>query len=127
MTDTAHRQLARVREAREKNYLLTIRAYCEGYCPARTFEIEIKDHDDQLLEMVRKGLRCPVCGTRRVAVHAVLTAEERSARSAASARAAVNAQMYTRDHTAPGNLVVIPASRLGDDRLPPTPAGWWGR
>jgi hypothetical protein len=126
MTDTVATKLDldhRIIEARERHYLVVLTGYCESArCPAREIEIRIKDYDNDLLQLLsRRGLRCPICG-EAAKLHDARTMGEHCCQKDQEACMAVNRQMYERDHR-PSRL--LPATVLGDDRLPPTPADWW--
>jgi hypothetical protein len=132
MSETNGTELQRIINAREDDYLLHIDAYCESTkCPGRAFEIQVKDHDRALADLIRRrGLTCPVCGTKNVSIHDVRTSEDDEARDEQQARASVNRQMYERDHVPHDDgfrLVGIPLDVFVDDRLPPTPPDWWTR
>lgn len=56
---------------RDAGYLMRIRFYCEGPdCPTRTFEVTIKDLDNELLALVgKRGVICPICGGANITLH----------------------------------------------------------
>jgi hypothetical protein len=84
---------------RAKDVLLAVEAYCGNTdCPAREVRIDVKDHDETLLGLVRaNGLRCPICGSL-TKLHGVRTSSEVAEADAQAARWSVNQQMYNRDH-----------------------------
>ena len=105
--------------ARAVDAFLTLEGYCRGACPAREVTISVKDHDQELLALVgAHGLTCPVCG-HPLTLHWVRTRGQQDAADAWDARCSVNTQIYQRDHAdGPHGLCLIPASVLGNDRLP---------
>lgn len=115
--------IERIREARARDYQLVIEGYCEAAdCPARESRIAIKDHDETLLPLLeRRGLSCPVCGGR-LKLHCVAARDDAQLRDDADARVSVALQMYRRDFP---DALAVSMAVLSDDRLPPTPAGWW--
>lgn len=103
--------------------LVHVVAYCEeAECPVRDFDIKLKHVDE--IDLVR-ALACPWCGSLRVSVHGAETLDEREASLNRNARERVNVQMLQRDRPAPGGLHVMTIGEFTDDRLPPTPPGWW--
>lgn len=122
------KDIQQISDAREHDYQLYIEAYCRNDCPVREVQVRVKDHDRELLAMIgANGLLCPVCGGA-LALHHVMDTNGRRASEAVAARLSVNAQMYERDQRARNpeqTLVAIPASVLFNNRLPPTPDGWF--
>ncbi len=117
--------IARIRETRRRNSHLTIYAYCEEEdCPTRGVQICVKDYDDELLPLLRRsgGLRCPICGSF-LELHEVLTVDEAVEAEKELARLSVAIQMYSRDFETP----ILPGSIFTENRLPPTPEGWWDK
>ena len=109
------------RAALAKDYNLMAEAYCDGDCPLREVTIHVKDHDKQLLRLLKShGLTCPLCG-HELKLHWVRTGREDQRHRDEDSRCSVNAQMYRRDTDG----FSIPCSVLCDDRLPPTPDGWF--
>ncbi|GEM_PF-2976245 len=109
--------------ARERDPLLELEAYCRSTdCPAREVTIHAKDHDDDLLPLLRRrgGLHCPICGGP-LKLHHAITFREAEARGRLAARGSVAVEMYARDH----DTLAVPMAVYLDDRLPPTPPGWW--
>lgn len=107
---------------------LVAEAYCESpTCAVREVTIRLKDHDETLVPMLeRRGvLDCPVCG-QPLKPHWVMDAAAHHDRAKRRARQSANTQMYERNGGASANrLVLVPASVLLRDELPPTPPGWW--
>jgi hypothetical protein len=102
--------------------------YCRvSACPVREVRVHLKDPDHELEAMLegRHPPRCPLCDTT-LALHHVQTAAEHTAAWEVAARCSVNTQMWWRDDPF-GVQGLTPATVLADDRLPPTPAGWWDR
>lgn len=119
----------KIRQARSQSELLVIEAYCRSTeCSAREVRIRVKDHDETLVADVERegfGLTCPVCG-KRLAVHWIRDFQTDEEDRDRDARARVNMQMYARDQRNRGdNLVVFPSHVICDERLPPTPDGWF--
>jgi len=115
--------LEAIASARRRDPVLELEAYCEaGGCPARVTTVRVKDYDDELLPLLRRrgGLHCPICG-RPLKLHHAFTLGEAVERRRAAARASVAAEMYARDYGA----LAVPMAVYLDDRLPPTPPGWW--
>lgn len=115
--------------AREQDYLLTYEIYCDGVsdgCPAREITIQIKDHDRTLVKLIKRqgGFRCPLCGGF-AKMHWVRTATAERADNERLARCSVNMQMLRRQRAHPGDIFFMSASEVLDDRLPPTPDGWF--
>lgn len=109
--------------ARRRDPVLELEAYCEaGDCPARVTTVRVKDYDEELLPLLRarRGLRCPICGGP-LKLHHAITIDEAAAQRRAAARASVAVEMYARDH----DTLAVPMAVYLDDRLPPTPPGWW--
>lgn len=112
-----------VAAARRHDPVLELEAYCEaGGCPARETTIHVKDYDEDLLTLLRarRGLRCPVCGAP-LKLHHAITFREAEAQRRLEARGSVAVEMYARDH----DTLAVPMAVYLDDRLPPTPPGWW--
>ena len=116
--------------ARRQDALFHIEGYCDGTrCPARDVRLCLKDYADQAIALIaRHGLTCPLCGAA-LKVHGVWTRNEQHRHAEARARMSVSEQMYRRDQAATDQvergIVLTPLRVLLDDRLPPTPAGWW--
>jgi hypothetical protein len=132
-TMTAGAVVAALARARQEDVMLAIEGYCtDPECPTREVEITVKDHYGDLVAMVerRGGLHCPVCGGR-LKLHWVATRQQYAEQRDEDARCDVNAQMYRRDQQAAGANAALVAfttmARLVDDRLPPTPPGWWDK
>lgn len=52
-------------------YLFEAEFYCQSAtCPAREVTVRIKDHDDALMEMLKKKQGCPICG-EQLKIHSV--------------------------------------------------------
>lgn len=109
--------LKAIGDARQRDYLLTIKAYCDGpNCTARQVEVHLKDYDGALLTTVtRRTVCCPLCGRALECVE-VRTAAEQARAYEREARMSVNAQIYERDHDSLG----VPLEVMRDDRLPTT-------
>lgn len=121
-TSCEHPEVAAIARRREADYLLHLEAYCRvPECPAREVRVHLKDYDQTLLPLLRKrrGLRCPVCGGR-LALHSIQDRDQEQQVRHLEARWSVNAQLWERDHGP-----VFPVAALCDDRLPPTPPGWF--
>lgn len=102
----AHHALTKLAEARQHDALLHVEAYCdEPGCPTREVHLHLKDHDHDLVRLVRQrgGLHCPVCGAS-LKLHWVRTARAHAAVEDQDARANVAFQMFVRDHNpSPGD------------------------
>ncbi len=108
-----------IQHARRQHALLMVELYCENpACSAREIQVRIKDHDD-LLKHKTPALTCPFC-QRPVKVHWAMPRREWTDEQDRQARMNVNMQMYVRDKSP-----MVPAMLMMDDRLPPTPAGWF--
>ena len=95
--------------------------YCQNSrCPARTVTLFVKEHDSKTPDT----LTCPAC-QRPLKVHHVETIGEVHRNAELDARQSVLVQMYDRDHATPDGFSLTPAHVFFDDRLPPTPPGWW--
>jgi len=105
---------------KEGEGLVSFEGYCtNSNCMAREIRVHLKNHDDPLLE---HAVRCPMCRSR-LKLHWVRTYREEAIEEDKVARRLVNMQMHYRDY--PERLGVISAAVLCDDRLPPTPPGWF--
>jgi hypothetical protein len=82
--------------------------------------ITIKDHDNILVDRLAARQPCPLCG-KPLKFHRVETFAQREAVDERDARMSVNRQMYLLEN--PEGFV--PGNVLFDDRLPPTPSGWF--
>lgn len=111
------------------NRLLYVEAYCRStFCCAREVEILLKDYDREAVGLMRRsGFKCPVCGEGSLTVHNILTARGKSALDAHEARMSVNRQMLARDREGEGRHVFFSGPEFCDDRLPPTPPGWFDK
>jgi len=112
-----------VAAARRRDPLLELEAYCESSrCPARVTTVRVKDYDEDLLPLLRRrgGLHCPICGGP-LRLHHAFTLGEAEERRRLEARGSVAVEMYARDRDA----LAVPMAVYLDDRLPPTPPGWW--
>src|SRR5262245_9423226 len=80
--------LERLRDARDRDYLLHVTLYCENSgCPTRTFTVFFKDYDRTLLDTVqRRGFTCPLCGGSKVTLHYVQTSAQQAAADELEAR-----------------------------------------
>lgn len=108
--------------------LIVVRLQCGNQdCAVREIKVRCKDYDGTLLPLRPGKPTCPFCGTSDVSVHNVRTFREDDAASDVAARERVNLQMWLRDNQpAESNRpVCFSAERAMDDRLPPTPDGWW--
>ena len=115
-----------IAKARETTGLLYLELYCDkSACPAREIHLRVKDHDKAFVETVRRrGLCCPICGAP-AKMHWIRTDAAQDSADRLEARSSVNMQMYVRDYCEDG-FPVLPGDVIGDDRLPPTPDGWFG-
>ena len=106
--------------------MLCIEGYCENPdCPARQVTVDIKDHDHELLPLLkRNGLTCMVCKAP-LSFNRAETLGDNGRRRSHEARCSVSRQMYSRDYADNSGLCALPMTVFGDDRLPPTPPGWW--
>jgi len=131
MNQEDKRQLLSTAIAKRKHdYQLVLEIYCsQSGCSVREITIHVKDHDKTFVPHLRKrSLVCPVCGGTNIIVHGLETALEAERQDDASARHSVNRQMLTRDRMAQGeDCAFLTAAEFGDDRLPPTPPGWFPR
>ena len=116
-------QDARQRSDRRGLLSAEIELYCQNSrCVARTVRVVVKEYDTQ----TPHTLTCPAC-QQTLKVHQILTFTELHRKDEVRGRQSVNVQMYSRDHQKPDVLSLVPVSVFCDDRLPPTPAGWWNR
>jgi hypothetical protein len=107
-----------------------VHAYCESErCAVRLVEVTVKLHAGG--PKLPQQWRCPACAST-LTVHEVQSAAEYDRQQAKDARGSVAIAMYLRDQRrtrAPGVdprwLTMYPLSVLLDERLPPTPPGWW--
>lgn len=116
-----------VSKARESDSILSLELYCdESGCPAREIRLLVKDHDSTFVNLIKRqgGFRCPLCASP-AKMHWVRTARQEAIEKEHSARCNVAMQMMRRDRTPDGGLFVMSASEVCDDRLPPTPDGWF--
>lgn len=104
--------------------VIWVEGYCQSSdCPGREVRIKIKDHDGVFLQMFeRSGLVCPIC-QGKLKLHWALTLEEKNTRDERDARGSVNVQMFLRDK----QTMFFPLSIMLDERLPPTPEGWFDK
>jgi hypothetical protein len=111
--------------AREHGHVIEVEFYCERpACAAREIRVTLKDHDSNLVpHMAHHVVACPIC-SHPVKVHWVRSAHDQARHDEALARSSVNTQMFLRD-LPPDELGAVPASVLCDERLPPTPPGWF--
>jgi hypothetical protein len=120
---------ARISAVRQQSDILWLHLYClNPACPVRHMKIEANDMDllgDALLRFLDMELpRCPVCSNekRRLELLGVQTKDAHENQERLSARGLVAVQMWERDHK---GAIGFPADVLVDERLPPTPPGWW--
>lgn len=120
-------QLTLVESARARGSLLVVQLYCEApSCPVRELELLIKDYDHTLLDRLHEhGLRCPVCRRHSITVHWARTVAEDDQVRKQEARVSVNLQMRGRDRGDDPRMTTFSPADLLDDRLPPTPPGWF--
>jgi len=123
--------LRRVAEQRDEGYQVMAEAYCDSpRCPVREVELHIKDYDNELVALTAKRgwWSCPVC-SEPLKLHWAMGPKQYSEQERERARWSVNEQMRTRDlhQRDPDALVVMDARDICDDRLPPTPEGWFGQ
>jgi hypothetical protein len=112
----------KVAKARAESSGIVLELYCEQTnCAARQVVITIRDHDNILVERLAARQPCPLCG-KPLKFHKVETFARRQAVDERDARMSVNRQMYL-IHENPDGFV--PGNVLFDDRLPPTPCGWF--
>jgi hypothetical protein len=108
-------------EALQRDRHVMAELYCESpSCSAREVTILIKDDDEMLLDSQREFV-CPIC-REPLKFHVVFTRSEHAAAENRDARRSVNTQMFARDQNGETG---IPIAISVDDRLPPTPDGWW--
>lgn len=114
-------ELDLVRDECEQSALLTLHGYCdESSCAARQVRIEVKNDDGDVADILeRRGLTCPLCG-RALMFDGAFSGPRQREKDDQEARCSVNQQMYTRDHGP-----AVPIAGALDDRLPPTPEGWF--
>ena len=112
----------KVVKARGESSCIVLELYCEQTnCAARQVVVTIKDHDNILVErLAARQQPCPLCG-KPLNFHQVETFAQREAVDERDARMSVNRQMYLYEN--PDGFV--PGNVLFDDRLPPTPSGWF--
>jgi hypothetical protein len=116
-------QRARVRHGTDLPFLGEIEVYCQhADCPIRTVTLYTKERDSP----TPAALHCPAC-KKPLKLHHVHTLDEVERECARDARWSVASQMYSRDHPSPDGFGVVPGTVFLDDRLPPTPEGWWGK
>ena len=79
--------------------MLCIEGYCENPdCPARQVTVDIKDHDHELLPLLkRNGLTCMVCKAP-LSFNRAETLGDNGRRCSHEARCSVSRQMYSRDY-----------------------------
>jgi hypothetical protein len=123
-------QWRRIEAARAEHYQVFFEFYCRNQdCAVREVEVRVKDYDGDLLSAL-KGRRptCPLCAYP-LALHNVAGGPSYRRQEDADARRSVNAQMRLRDleRDAPGHLHALRATEMIDERLPPTPDGWFTR
>jgi hypothetical protein len=96
--------------------------YCDNTdCAGREVVVNVKDDDGTLVAQLARSQTCPLCG-KALETRGVATIAQYDANAAHTARCSVNTQMYVRDQ---GGAAFVPGSVYLDDRLPPTPEGWW--
>jgi hypothetical protein len=111
--------MVEIMAVRSQTPLITVELYCEAEdCSAREIKVRIKDYDSTLH---KANLRCPLCGSVPK-LHYAIDRETDRKRYERACREGVAVQMYKREHGA-----CVPFSVLGDDRLPPTPGGWFDK
>jgi hypothetical protein len=117
--------LPAVQRTRDAEPLVEVSGYCNSQgCPGRQLSMVVKDYDDELVKLLRRrGLRCPLC-SKPMLFDGVLGLSEYRARDEHAARVSVNQQMFIRDA---GGFPVLTEGLLRDDRLPPTPEGWFAK
>lgn len=114
-----------ISEARERDSLLYVEFYCDtsADCAAREITVHVKDYDRTFVKSVISMVPvCPICRSP-LKVHWVSSAREYVEVQERQARVSVNIQMRHRDNG--DALRVECASWYSDDRLPPTPEGWF--
>jgi hypothetical protein len=102
------------------------RGPCSGSSP-RWGRIQLHD-DGALRTFLDQPVVCPICHGSELGFYQLASPEDHEQWQFRQARKLVNWQMYRRDHAdqrARDGFVSFPASVMGDDRLPPTPPGWW--
>jgi hypothetical protein len=104
------------------NGLFFLELYCDAPdCAFRQVRISVKDYDsDKRLRVKFSGLPCPLCG-HLLKLHYAMDPREHMNEREKEARSSVACQMWVRDSGEDG----IPLVLFLDDRLPPTPKGWW--
>jgi hypothetical protein len=134
MNDTARHILTARRTGRTPHaggYLpgsarLVIELGCQNSdCPVREITFRLKDYNVTLASLLRSPVTCPICHTSELALHSVRTFKEVEDDWDRRARACVNGQMWARDHSLDPAFPVYDMARACDERLPPTPPGWW--
>ena len=111
----------KVVKARSESSCIVFELYCEQTnCAARQVVVTIKDHDHILMKRLAARQPCPLCG-QPLKFHRVETFAQLEAVDERDARMSVNRQMYLLEN--PEGFV--PGNVLFDDRLPPTPSGWF--
>jgi hypothetical protein len=125
MTESLEVTRTAIMEKRHRGVQPYLELYCHGEdCPVRTITLSLKDDANTLASFLDRPLRCPICQSADVALEWVRTMDEREDEWDRDARSSVNMQLWARDHRHEPFLS-YPASVVGDERLPPTPPGWW--
>lgn len=109
------------------DYLLTIEGYCRNSdCISREVTIRVKDYDRTLKGQPPAAMMCPLCHGP-LSLHWMKSTHEVWKKDQEHARQSVNLQMRVRDKGPTTELIGFSLSAMTDDRLPPTPEGWWAR
>lgn len=122
-------RVGKIEKALESSSILYVEMYCDNsFCAVREVTLHLKDYDTNALKAFRseRGQVCPLC-RNNMKFHWVRTALEQETVSEQDARVSVNLQMFVRDLKVakPDSAIVVCASQYTDDRLPPTPDGWF--
>lgn len=113
----------------EAGYLIVAEFYCDNSdCSARELRVSFKDYDDTLSAAVRlRKCPCPFCG-QPLKMHWACGPREEQIRQEQEARCSVNRQMLRRQRLQENpnaKFFAATAAEIVDDRLPPTPDGWF--
>lgn len=109
--------------------ILHLEIYCESsMCDARAITLLLKDNDDLVEHLRAREWTCPICG-EPAKLHGFTDMKGAEHMEEKEARISVNLQMRKRDHLrrTGEELTTFNVTELLDDRLPPTPVGWFDK
>lgn len=91
-----------------------VEAYCQNTeCIVRETDIKFKNHDAETMPK----MHCPAC-CKPLAIHAIVSFDQRQDEHDKRARENVNCQRWVRDNIKPGQLPFVPIRAMCDDSLP---------